>query len=65
MKSEEPMELITEAELNQTVYVPAGNGAPVQWKRLRDLRRDEMERHIAWKAAEIEHQSALLKQVGR
>ncbi len=36
---------VTDFEWNETVFVPAGDGEPAQWKPFRDLTVDEFARH--------------------
>lgn len=36
----------TDFELNEQVFVPAGDGAPSQWKRKADLLFGEFDRHV-------------------
>jgi hypothetical protein len=42
----------TDFELNEQVFVPAGDGAPAQWKAKGELRLDEFKRHVDHAIAE-------------
>lgn len=37
---------VTEYEMNETVFVPAGDGEPAQWKPFKELRRAEFDRYV-------------------
>lgn len=38
----------TDFELSEQVFVPAGDGAPSQWKRKADLLVGEFDRYVQW-----------------
>jgi hypothetical protein len=44
----------TDFELDEQVFVPAGDGAPAQWKPKGELLVDEMRRHVQHVQAEAE-----------
>ena len=54
MSDEEIIE--TEFELNDPIFVPAGDGKPAQWKPKGDLGLGEFERHVEWARAELDLQ---------
>jgi len=45
---------ITEFELEEQVFVPAGDGEPAQWKTKGDLNLAEAQRHSHWACAQAD-----------
>ncbi len=46
--SDEGELMMTEWQMNEQVFVPAGDGAPAQWKRMGSLTAGEFGRHVEW-----------------
>jgi hypothetical protein len=54
----------TEFELNDPLFIPAGDGKPAQWKPKGDIGLGEFERHMEWAQAELELQRKRLDRYG-
>ena len=54
----------TEFELNEQIFVPAGDGKAAKWMRKADLHVDEMERYVQGLTAGIDQQRERLVRVG-
>ena len=54
----------TEFEMNEQVFVPAGDGEPAQWKRKGDLQLDELQRYAQGVQDAAERQMERAKRYG-